>query len=281
MTDTTQPLAGRAYSLISIRKTAEADARRTFSGIATTPTTDRVGDVVNPMGVTFKNPLPLLWQHKHDQPIGWVRFGRPTKDGIPFDAEIAKISEASGLKDRTDDAWLSLKHKLVGCVSIGFRATKWAWIGDYDGIEFQETEVYELSAVTIPANPDAVITEISVAKGAARAALIKSFDVSAPTSVRPKRSATAGGGHIVKLDRAERAGGVVKLTAADRAFGRAMALAETRNAGRPTPVVRLPAEFLTPKQLHARAEADAAQANLERARAELEERQARRLRALP
>jgi len=189
MTTETKPIRGRAYSLFTVEKAAEAGGKRSFSGVATTPTADRMGDIVQPMGVTFKNPLPLLWQHKHDQPIGWVKFGKPTKAGIPFDAEVAMIPEESNLKNRIDDAWLSIKHGLVPAVSIGFSAQKWAWIGDYDGIEFQETEVYELSAVTIPANPDAVISEVSNAKGAAEAAMIlKSFDTSAPeAAARPER----------------------------------------------------------------------------------------------
>jgi hypothetical protein len=48
---------------------------------------------------------------------------------------------------------------LVRAVSIGFRAIEYAFM-DRGGVRFVETEVYELSAVTIPANADALITEI-------------------------------------------------------------------------------------------------------------------------
>lgn len=190
---TTEPktITGRAYSQLKAVKAVEANGKRTFSGMATTPAVDRMGDVVLPLGVKFKNPLPLLWQHRHDQPIGWVKFGKATKDGIPFDAEVALIPEESNLKTRIDDAWLSIKHGLVAAVSIGFSADNWAWVGDYEGIEFQEIECYELSAVTIPANPEALITEVSSAKGAAEAlTIIKSFDKGAPAdSGRPERPA--------------------------------------------------------------------------------------------
>ena len=36
---------------------------RMITGVATTPTPDRVGDIIEPLGVRFNNPLPLLWQH--------------------------------------------------------------------------------------------------------------------------------------------------------------------------------------------------------------------------
>jgi hypothetical protein len=51
----------RAYSLLEVK--AVDDAARVIRGVATTPTPDRVGDIVEPLGVRFKNPLPLLHQH--------------------------------------------------------------------------------------------------------------------------------------------------------------------------------------------------------------------------
>jgi HK97 family phage prohead protease len=109
--------------------------------------------------VKFDNPLPLLWQHEHDKPIGSVKFDKPTKAGINFEAEIASIDEPGTLKDRLDEAWQSIKMGLVRAVSIGFRAIEYAFM-DSGGVRYVETEVYELSAVTIPANADALITSV-------------------------------------------------------------------------------------------------------------------------
>lgn len=147
----------RAYSLFDV-KSLDA-SKRVFSGMATTPTPDRVRDIVRPGGVQFKNPLPLLHQHNHNAPIGLVQFGRPTSKGIPFEAEIPLIEEEGSLKDRVDTAWGEIRHGLVRAVSIGFRPIKWSYMED-GGIDFEETEVYELSAVSIPANPDAVISAV-------------------------------------------------------------------------------------------------------------------------
>ena len=152
----------RAYSLFSVKEMD--DSRRVFRGVATTPATDRMGDTINPLGATFKNPLPLLHQHRHNEPIGLVRFDKPTEKGITFEAEVPIIEEEGSLKDRVDTAWGEIKHELVRAVSIGFRAIKWAWTDD-DGIDFMETEIYELSTVTIPANAEALISAVKSLDG--------------------------------------------------------------------------------------------------------------------
>ena len=58
----------RAYSFLEIK--AVDDEKMVITGIATSPQVDRVGDVIEPLGVKFQNPLPLLWQHDHEKPIG-------------------------------------------------------------------------------------------------------------------------------------------------------------------------------------------------------------------
>jgi HK97 family phage prohead protease len=150
----------RAYSLLNITKAVDEDGERVIEGIATTPEPDRVGDIVEPLGAQFKNPLPLLWQHRHDAPVGHAVFGKPTKAGIPFRATIAKIEEPGALKDRVDEAWQSVKAKLVRAVSIGFRSLEHAYIEGTGGIRFISTEIMELSLVTIPANASATIQTI-------------------------------------------------------------------------------------------------------------------------
>ncbi len=147
----------RAYAVLEVKSVDEE--KRIITGIATTPTPDRVGDIVEPLGVKFKNPLPLLWQHMSDKPVGTVKFDKPTKDGITFSAQLPTIADAGSLKDRIDEAWQSVKMKLVRGVSIGFRAIEYAFMDD-GGIRFVESEVLELSLVTIPANADATIQSI-------------------------------------------------------------------------------------------------------------------------
>lgn len=152
----------RAYSLLEVKSLDED--RRTITGMATTPETDRVGDIVDPMGAKFAKEIPLLWQHQHDKPVGYATFGKATKTGIPFVASIASIAEAGPLKDLVDMAWQSVKAKLVRGVSIGFRALDFSFM-DNGGVKFNETEIYELSLVTIPANAGATIQTIKAMDG--------------------------------------------------------------------------------------------------------------------
>lgn len=191
-------MTNRAYSMLNIKAVDEKE--RVFRGTATTPTPDRMGDIIRPEGVHFTNPMPLLWQHFHDQPIGEVSFDEPTAKGIDFEAKIANIaaSESENLAKRLDEAWASIKHKLVRAVSIGFRELKYAFM-ENGGIDFMETEVYELSAVTIPANPDAVIASIkSMSKLTSDIEIIKALDAATrraqniPDPVTPVAPTTIG-----------------------------------------------------------------------------------------
>ena len=95
----------RAYSLLHV-KALDAD-RRIISGLATTPEPDRRGDIIEPLGVSFTNPLPLLLFHDTTRPVGTVTFSKPAKDGIGFDATIAAIDEPGPLRDRVNEAWQS------------------------------------------------------------------------------------------------------------------------------------------------------------------------------
>lgn len=189
-------MQNRAYSVLTVK--AFDDETRTITGIATTPSVDRVGDVIEPLGVKFKNPLPFLWQHQHDKPIGTVEFGQPTANGIPFTSKIAHPDSVTSvtLKERFQEAWDSIKTGLVRAVSVGFRPIEWTFM-EAGGIHFVETEVFELSAVTIPANADAVITAVKSIDRALR----QKAGVADPKIPAPPAPAASGKTlRVVKLD---------------------------------------------------------------------------------
>lgn len=184
----------RAYSVLEVR--AFDDDSRKFSGIATTPSVDRVGDIIEPEGVKFSNPLPLLHQHFHDRPVGTVRFKKPTKDGIEFDAQIVKVEEPGPLQDRVDTAWGEVKYGLVRATSIGFRPIEYSFM-DNGGIRYSEIEVYELSTVTIPANADAVISAVkSIDRDAREAAGVPEPEIPSP----PEPAASGKSARVVRLN---------------------------------------------------------------------------------
>lgn len=173
----------RAYSVLEVKRVDEG--KRIIEGVATTPTPDRMGDIVEPLGVSFKNPLPLLWQHRSSEPVGTVKFEKPTADGIKFVAELASIEEPGKLKDRVDEAWQSVKAGLVRAVSIGFASIETAYIKGTGGIHFLKSEVLELSLVTIPANAEATITSIKSIDRALRSPPRRANKVKAARKVEP------------------------------------------------------------------------------------------------
>jgi HK97 family phage major capsid protein/HK97 family phage prohead protease len=159
-----QPLT-RAYSLLEIKSVNED--QRVIEGIATTPSTDRMGDIVEPKGAQFKLPIPLLWQHDGKSPIGEVFAAKVTPEGISVKARLAKSDTPGTLKDRLDEAWDSMKLGLVKGLSIGFQSIESANIDGSFGIRFLKWAWLELSAVTIPANAEASILSIKAAHLAA------------------------------------------------------------------------------------------------------------------
>lgn len=135
---------------MAVQKFVGAGNARTVRGVATLPDLDRQGDIVEPMGGQWTLPLPLLWQHKHDQPIGWVRELSATRQGVSIVAELA-----SGI-DTADQAWRAIETGLVSSFSIGFVGQDWEPIAT--GRRWTKWSLLEVSVVTIPAAPGAKIT---------------------------------------------------------------------------------------------------------------------------
>ena len=156
-------MLNRAYALLEI-KGVDDDAR-IITGMATTPTADRLQDVVEPRGAQFKLPIPFLWQHDSGQPIGHVTHAKVTKSGIEIVAKIAK-----GVTAEIDRAWALIKAGLVPGLSIGFKAIEHEFITETKGIRFIKWDFLELSAVTIPANAECTIATVKSIDTAQRAA---------------------------------------------------------------------------------------------------------------
>ncbi|WGL93775.1 phage major capsid protein [Arsenophonus nasoniae] len=182
----------RSYSLLTIKSVNED--KREITGIATTPSTDSYGDIINPEGGVFALPIPLLWQHKNDEPIGEVIEAKVTKDGIEVKAKLIKVASPSRLAARLEEAWESIKSGLVKGLSIGFKPLEYAFIDD-GGVHFTKWRWFELSAVTIPANSDCSIQTVK--------SLFKSPAASGtrqPTLIKSKTSTAGVSASITKKD---------------------------------------------------------------------------------
>lgn len=141
-------------SLSGVTKLVSAGKRR-VRGLASTDSVDRVGDVVDPRGGRWSLPLPLLWNHKHDHPVGWVRSIEVRGNGLWIEAEFA-----SGV-GKADEVWAMVEAGLVTSYSIGFRAAKSEPLRT-GGSRFTDWELLEVSAVVVPANPDARIQRSAI-----------------------------------------------------------------------------------------------------------------------
>lgn len=149
-----------AHALLQV-KAGDGATRRRISGTATTPAPDRSGDLFDPLGATFTNPVPLLWHHDRERPIGLVTLHAPTPDGIRFEATIPTVDEPGPLRDRLEEVWQSINAGLIRAASVGYRVLDGGMqILKNGGRRFTQTEICEVSLVTIPANMQATIDVI-------------------------------------------------------------------------------------------------------------------------
>jgi len=150
----------RRTEFAQVKAVDGADGKATINGIASTyKNTDRMGDIFS-AGAFDKwikenkgKPLPMLWQHCHDKPIG-------TWDSITSDSKGLYVSGSINTQiSWAKDAYEATKSGLVTGLSIGFDPKKHSRLKD-GGFEFQESGLFEVSLVTVPANPKAEITDV-------------------------------------------------------------------------------------------------------------------------
>lgn len=148
----------RACTLMKVKAINEDE--RVITGIASTPSPDRDGDILEPDGAKFRNDTPFLWQHDRSQPIGSCT-PKMVKEGLQITAKLVKPTPdmPSQLVARLDEAWSSIKSGLVKGLSIGFRPIEYSYIDDV-GIRFISWDLLEVSAVTIPANAECSIQTV-------------------------------------------------------------------------------------------------------------------------
>lgn len=103
-----------------------------------------------------KRPIPMLWQHRSDSPIGvW--------DEYEEDARGLKLAGQLNLEtQRGREAWSDVKQKSVGGLSIGYYEVKADPydFGATDPRKLLELDLRETSVVTFPALREATIDAV-------------------------------------------------------------------------------------------------------------------------
>lgn len=148
----------RACSLLTVKSFSEDE--RVITGIASTPSPDRDGDILEPEGAEFGSAIPFLWQHDHSRPVGQCTVRR-VSEGLEITATLVKPEPGmpSQLAARLDEAWAAIKTGLVRGLSVGFRPHEYTFL-DGGGLHFLRWELMEVSAVTVPANAECTIQTI-------------------------------------------------------------------------------------------------------------------------
>jgi HK97 family phage prohead protease len=97
-----------------------------------------------------KGALPLYWQHRADMRIGWIERAEEDARGLRV---IATIDNPQG------GAAAALASGAVTGLSFGYRARD--WVRDAAGRELTDLDLFEVSLVTDPMQPDARVHLVS------------------------------------------------------------------------------------------------------------------------
>lgn len=135
---------------------ASESGSRTLTFVGSTPTVDRVGDVVDPSGWDItsyqRNPV-VLWSHNQmELPVGKTR--RVYLDGasLKFDVEFA----GSDIDPRAEQVYQCYRQGFLSAVSVCFKPIEERREGSINRVVRQE--LLELSCVTVPCNADALLS---------------------------------------------------------------------------------------------------------------------------
>ena len=128
-----------------------------IAGYANTTAKDRSNDVVTAeawaKGVDNyrKNPV-LLYQHKHDCPIGRVEQITVDKKGIHVEAAVSEAAE------RNHGVQTLIKDGALKSFSVGFRVKDGKYNREDDSMVITDVELLEISVVSVPCNQESLFS---------------------------------------------------------------------------------------------------------------------------
>ena len=128
-----------------------------IAGYANTTVKDRAGDVVTAeawaKGVeNFRRNPVLLYQHKHDCPIGKVEKIQVDKKGLYVEGMISEAAE------KTHGVQTLVKDGALKSFSVGFRVKDGKYNREDDSMYITDVELLEISVVSVPCNQDSLFS---------------------------------------------------------------------------------------------------------------------------
>lgn len=113
-------------------------------------------------------PVPILWQHRADQPIGGWKDLAEDDYGLKGTGQI--LLDAGPDEKR---AWAHMKAGNVRGLSIGYYVDEYKFDAENQLLTLTKLDLREISVVTFPANREAVIDEIKMKLSGIRRKLAK------------------------------------------------------------------------------------------------------------
>lgn len=131
--------------------------RRAIAVTASTDAIDSWGEVVDQswdLSRYERNPI-VLWQHDRCEPIGTAENVR-IEDGA---LKATLVLAPEGVTEDADKAWALIEAGILRAVSVGFvpRDIRYEKRNGVEVAVLANNELREISIVSLPANPDAVI----------------------------------------------------------------------------------------------------------------------------
>ena len=154
------------YKHIPFERDEKAAGENTIKGLAAAyNNVDHGGDIILPGAfekmLSKKPKLKMLWQHDPSEVIGiW--------DDMEDSAKGLKVSGRfiSGIQ-KAAEAQILLKEGAIDGLSIGYRARQFDYQKTDKGMvrRLKEVELHEVSVVTFPMNPKALVTDVKQLQG--------------------------------------------------------------------------------------------------------------------
>jgi len=141
----------------------KADEERTLTAIASTENPDRDHDVLKADGwdlKNFKNNPVLLWGHQSGElPVGTVTDIKQQGNSLVFKARFPK----EGVSQKADEVYGLYKDGILRAFSVRFTSRDYKQNKE-GGLTFEKAELLEISAVTVPANAEALVQQVKQLK---------------------------------------------------------------------------------------------------------------------
>lgn len=122
---------------------------------------DRSGEIVEQSGIDLsayrRNPV-VLWQHSHSSPIARAVNVAVRSGNLECEVEFPP----AGTSPLADQIYALIRADVVKGVSIGFKSIASIPLDKGNPVKgpqrYTKSELWEISIVTVPANPDAAVT---------------------------------------------------------------------------------------------------------------------------